>query len=227
MDSLKLGLMMSVIVLAMACGKNDDEATMPTQAEVDPGNLRSEVMLKTKLFPVNTNLNFPEVGSAQVSKKSDTFSASVILQYGSPTVWHQQGIYTGERCPTLKDDLNKDAYIDIIEAKAAIGAMIIPLDADLNSQYGGWSMYPTGKVEGGYEWENSASVAKLMEDLRTPNNEGDEDLARLGARENLKLEGRVVIIQGTDRDFLPETVEMGNNPDRQSSLPVACGVLGL
>lgn len=203
--------------------------TESTQNEViaaDGSNI--EGFYAADLMPMNVNLHFMKVGMAGVERNEDTFNAYVRLKYGPKgDVEHRQAIYTGRRCPTIQDDLNKDAYIDIKEALIAIGQVTIPLDDNLDSQEQGINQFPKGdEVTGKYFYHRTASFARMFSDLKAVDQNPEDNIIKLDEEEGLTFPGRVVLIQGTNtKRELPSTVATTGSESPYKTLPIACGVL--
>ena len=225
-------LFVSSLFILGACGKaKDNNGLSPEKPTVIINRPvieeETDVTLVSDLKPMNTNLNSLKVGSITIDKQKDTIEATVRIQKSTPSTWHKQAIYNGSRCPELKDDLNKDAYVDIDEAMKVVGKILIPLDADIDSQLGGWNSFPVSTTEGGYDWSRSASFTRLLDDLKADDERANDEIMKIGKKDKLKLSGKVVMIQGTaDTTFLPMTVARQGEHTPHVSLPVACGILG-
>lgn len=229
--------------LLVSCGKALDQSSPGSTASPNtPASQDSEVIQNetseddgsnidgfyaADLMPMNYNLHFLKVGAAGVERVGDQFSAYVKLQYGPKNVEHSQAVYSGRRCPNINDDLNKDAYIDIQEALVAIGQVVIPFDDNLDSQMEGRNYSPRGDVNTGkYFYERSASFSKLFSDLKTPDQDPDDNIMKLKDDEGLTFPGRVVLIQGaSEKRELPKTVASFGSRSRYQTIPIACGIL--
>lgn len=181
----------------------------------------------TTLLPVNFNLHFKKVGTASLQREGDSFTARVDLKYGPRDTQVKQAIYTGRRCPTLNDDLNKDAYIDIQEALMAIGSVSIPLDGSLDSQLEGAETSPSGDpVSGSYAYNVTASFSRMFADLKLPDENMGDNMIKLGAEDGLTFPGRIILLTGVPESlFLPPTVAGLGDAPLKSTVPLACGVL--
>lgn len=218
------------LLLLVACGKSDESKLSKYQElnqneQIMPDGSNVEGLYAAELWPINFNLNFSKVGSIGISRKDDNFTASVKLQHGPRGIRHVQAIYTGRRCPNLSDDKNKDAFIDMSEALAAIGDISIPLDGDLSSQSAGSGDYPTGHINTGkYFYQQTTSFEKLFSDLKSPDVDPEDLYAKL--EEGLTLPGRIVLIQGaTEKGTIPDTIATVPGKTVRESLPIACGVI--
>lgn len=179
-----------------------------------------------EIWPINTNLHLKNIGSVGVERDGDSFKAMVRLKYGPKSVRVKQAVYLARRCPNINDDLNKDAYVDIQEARQAIGKMVIPFDENLDSQSEGMSDFPSTDASGKMFWSESASFERLFQDLKAVDANPDDELMKLKEEEGITLPGRIVLFQGASAtNPLPETVGSTDGESRYSSLPVGCAVL--
>lgn len=237
MKFLKATLPLLSLCLLVSCGSDSSgggsgdsvagEGSAINQNEeimADGSNING--MYAAELFPINYNLHLKQVGAAAVQREGDSFTASVKLKYGPREMVHKQAIYTGRRCPNIKDDLNKDAYIDIVEAKYALGYITIPLDGNIDTQDAGQGDYPVADATGQYLYSRTASFDRLFADLKAPDANPNDNIIKVDVDSGLTFPGRVVMIQGVGRNaILPNTIATENGEDPYKSLPLACGVL--
>ena len=175
---------------------------------------------------LNSQLNGTISGSATLYFKDDVFKSYVRFFAGYPDTWHMQNIFTGNRCPTVEDDLNQDGHIDIVEAYQVLGKIIIPLDGDINSQAGGNNIFPLGDAWGSYSYEKEANEKSFLRDLKSSDPNPDDNIVKLGRDEKLNLNGRAVLIQGISaQTILPESVATTAGRPIHQTLPIACGIL--
>jgi hypothetical protein len=164
-------------------------------------------------------------GSVTASRDGDEFVINVRFAGGHPKVLHSQHIYYGSRCPTWKDDLNNDGFIDANEAARVVKDIIIPIDDDINSHRMGGGIYPETNDWGYFQWSRTASFEKLLEDLREVDINPKDDIMKLKPNETLNLQNKVVLIRGVHESVsLPETVSGRGRELPHQALPVACGV---
>lgn len=200
-------------------GISQNEEIMPDGSNVQ-GDYAADI------WPVNYNLHFKTIGMVGVKRDGDSFSATVNMKYGPKGARVKQAIYTARRCPNLKDDLNKDAYIDILEARAAIGKITIPFDSDLDSQISGSGDYPVVDINGKMFYSQSASFSRMFEDLKGIDENTDDQIIKLKEDEGITFPGRIVLFQGVpEKVALPESVATTDGESRHESLPVGCAVL--
>ncbi len=190
--------------------------------ELDGSNVQGHYA--AEIWPVNYNLHFKSIGTVGVSRDGDEFKAMVKMKYGPKDTRVRQAIYNARRCPTLEDDSNKDAYVDILEARAAIGKITVPFDGDLNSQLGGSGIYPGVGIDGKLSWSQTASFSKMFEDLKGVDENPSDQITKLA--DGITFPGRIVLFQGIPRKVqLPETVASPDNDSPYDTLPVGCAVL--
>jgi hypothetical protein len=163
------------------------------------------------LRPMNNSLSgFLPTGAAEISIQGDRVQAKTYLD-DDARVTHMQNVHVGSRCPTHADDRNGDGVVDIEEAYAVVGAVLIPLDADINSAVEGEKAYPLG---GAFTYMETASLSKLESDVQARTNQ------------NLNLGGRVVLIHGVNGGTkMPATVASREGMLMQASVPVVCGTI--
>ena len=203
------------LALLTSCGKSGSSGRSGQEAEtidhevvkqIDEGSYRA------LLRPFNNHLNgFLPSGIAEIEIREDQVTVKTLLD-DDGRVMHMQSIHMGNRCPiTARDDQNGDTYVDIKEMEAITGAVLFPLDGDLNSHEEGAGQYPMGR---GFTYIKKASLSKLAGDVKS----------RTG--QNLNLEGRVIIIHGVDpRTRLPDTFATKDNLTPQAAAPIVCGII--
>jgi hypothetical protein len=206
-------------------GESGNVTTQNETATPDGSNING--IYGTVLYPINYNIHFKKLGTASVQRDGDSFTAKVDLKYGPREVKVKQAIFTGRRCPTVNDDLNKDAYVDINEALIAIGYVSIPLDGSLDSQAAGLGNFPVAdSVNGTYTYNQTASFSRMFSDLKTPDLDTTDNIIKLKDGEGLTFPGRIVLLQGIpDKVFLPTTATTVPGQTVYESMPLACGVL--
>lgn len=220
---LSLCLLASCSETLKSSSKNS-EISQNEEVKTDGSNVNG--VYAADLWPINYNLHFKKIGGVAVTREGDIFSASVVMKYGPVNTRHRQAFYSGRRCPNLTDDLNKDAYIDILEAKLAMGRIIIPLDGDLDSQMGGKNEHALGDKNGKYFYQRSASFERMFADLKTPDEDPGDNVVKIGQDDGITLPGRVLVIHGlTEQVPLPESVATTDGETAHDSIPVACAVL--
>jgi hypothetical protein len=222
-----LTLMLSASLMTLvSCGSdNDDDNNKNTPQEEQPAPI--------SLLEGNYEITFTALNSLVAGNVSG--NGAIIIQgdevimrmnlNGAPAfVEHEQHIYLGSTCPTNSQDANNDGFLDASEASAITGKVLIPLDADLDSQESGMNTYPRANSAGNYRWVERTSLSLLVSDLRAPDTNTEDEVAKLAPNEELRLEGRVVKVHGISPMVeVPNTVKPSN--DRHAKLPIACGVI--
>lgn len=205
------------LTLLPSCGKkNQSSRISQTQTVQDPLVIEAspEGSYRAILRPLNNQLSgFLPSGIAEIKISNDSVAVKTLLDDDARVI-HRQSIHIGSVCPRNDEhDLNQDGLIDIVEAYQASGEVYIPLDSDLNSAEAGSSVYPMG---GNFTYIENASLKKMMEDVKFRTGHG------------LMLNERVVLIHGVDEmTKLPESVATINGIPKQTSIPIACGILTL
>jgi hypothetical protein len=221
--------LLSACLLLAACSESKSNlkgpgASQNETVQADGSNINGNYA--GEIWPVNYNLHFRSLGMVGVKREGDSFEAMVSMKYAPKGTTLRPAIYTARRCPTIKDDLNKDAYIDILEARLAIGKVTIPFDGDLDSQMGGRGSYSSSDVTGKFSYHRTASFDRMFADLKSPDEDSHDQLVKLGEEEGLTFPGRIVIIHGLEKEIkLPESVATTDGESAHESLPIACAVL--
>ncbi len=188
--------------------------------------LNEDGLYLAKFSTLNSQINGTIPGSLTFSLNGDKLLTFIRLFAGKPSTWHQQGVYQGKRCPTLEDDLNLDGFIDIEEAMNVTGKMIIPLDANLDSQEAGENFYPISDNSGYYHYERLASLKRIQKDLKNEDLDQTDHIVKLNPNEELILAGRVVLILGVSEDtLLPETIVGLGKRKPYQVFPITCGII--
>ena len=198
------------LVLTVACGKSGG-GNKSSSSQAALTEAQAEGNYRAILRPFNNHLSgFLPSGFAEINIAGDNISFKTMLDDDARVI-HMQSVHTGLRCPNANDDTNGDGYVDINEAYAVVGSVLIPLDSDLNNQTLGAGIYPLG---GGYTYIEAASLKNLQSDVKS----------RTG--ENLNLSGRVVLIHGVSPTTrVPTTFRTIEGMSEQASAPIACGVI--
>jgi hypothetical protein len=134
-------------------------------------------------------------------------------------------VYTGGRCPTLDDDVNKDGFIDINEAEKVLGKILIPLDSDITTQNSGSRFFPLGDLSGYYHYERITNFERFLDDLQAPDQNLEDDVVKIPDGRGLVIAGKTFMVQGVAETVdLPESVGTKEKKRAFQTLPVACGV---
>lgn len=217
-----------LLTVALSCGKAPDlkkpqvEALMPDGSNIDG-------IYVADLYPINVNLNFIKgIGKAAIERSGDNVKAVVRLENGGVGAIHKQDIYLADRCPNVSDDANKDAFIDMVEAKTILGDVLIPLDDNIDSQAEGSYVFPLGNfaAPGDYYYQRTTSFEKLFADLKTPDEDPSDEFMKLKDDEGLSFIGKIIVVRGAmgAPTGLPQTIA-STSGDPIASIPIACGIL--
>jgi len=222
---------LSALTLLISCGQNQTDSQTTA-----PGNTRTEDSIpldgsnivgryQAKFVTLNPHVNGTIPGSANFFRKEDKIFAYVRLFAGGPKAWHMQHVYTGNRCPEIKDDMNGDGFIDILEAEAVLGKILIPLDSDISTQAAGKRFFPLADLSGYYHYERITRFDTFLRDLQKEDEDPLDRIVKLSPDEGLELVGKTVLIQGVAETVqLPDTVESMDRRKSFQTLPIACGV---
>lgn len=223
---------LAVLALATACGKSGGGGKSSSDggrqqqeeaASVDGSHIQG--LYNAKFTTLNPHVNGTIPGSATFFRKEEKFYAYLRLFAGGPKAWHQQFVYDGNRCPNLNDDLNLDGFIDIQEAEAVLGKILIPLDSDIGTQASGRRFFPLGDLSGYYHYERITNFRRFLSDLQDVDSTPEDDTRKLAADEPLRIIGRPVMVMGVVETVqLPETVASKGRHRAFQTLPIACGV---
>ena len=219
---LPIVLSIGVLGLAYSCGDTSyDYDTTPQEEQVpDEGAHRAN------LVPINTNVSFDAFAEALITIEGDQITVRVDAFGTSESTTHIQNIFVGPRCPTSSADVNGDLIVDVLEATASFGLILIPLDGDLENQLSGNTTYPASDAAGYYTYNMTGSFSKMLDELRVPDQDFSDPYVKLVPGESLSLTGRVVVIHGVpDSTILPDSVGTITGATRNASLPIACGVI--
>ena len=201
-------LLLSVFLLVVACGDEDGGDTNITidrddeqqQEEEGTYTSRPSVVINNR---ITTNIKI----ITNVNIDNDDVDVKVDCTNAPKNVIHQQFIHIGVRCPTLDDDLNGDGYVDWVETQQVVGPELLALDGNLESP--DVQNFPFGT---NYTYQENASLAQIQEGLPS----GEE----------LSLDGRVLVIYGSDPSTpLPSTVATSPDDPVNVTIPISCVVL--
>jgi hypothetical protein len=222
-----VALLIISLVLAGSCGgKSSSHSKPPEVVSETLDQSPFDGLYLAKFETLNPHINGTVPGSLTLLRQEDKLMVFVRMFAGGVRAWHQQGIYYGTRCPQMSDDINGDGTIDIIEAMNVVGKMIVPLDANINSQVAGRNLFPLGDLSGYYHYERMASFNRLFEDLHDEDTDLEDHIGKLEREEKFSFEKRVILVQGVTQDvLLPETVAGLGKRKPFQTLPVTCGII--
>ena len=218
-------LVLGVYIMSVVSGCNEHHVKSGSGRVSDPiEELGIEGKYEVKFLPINTSLAGISNAKAKIHIVADHISVELEMQDSPPMAIHSQFIYTSSVCPSDIHDVNKDGFIDHQEAAKVLGPILIPLDSDLSSQMEGITQFPFSDSMGKYHYAQEGLLSYLIADLQSPDSNPRDELGKLNHGEKLKLEGKVLIIQGVPEDvYVPGSISsIGTNSDR-ATLPIACG----
>jgi hypothetical protein len=199
-----------------SCGSDGDNGNSSLQEEQ-----QQEGEYRVVLSPLNSDITGVPSGSGEFSLLGNDFRAVMNVSLAGGT-GHIQLITTGSACPDNTSDANGDGWIDVVEAINVTGGALIPLDRDLSSQAAG-GFFPEGA---NYNYDESVSYSLMLSDLKLPDSDDSDIFVKLGADEDLNLEGKTVLVHGVpETQDLPPTVSGAADLSAQATLPILCGVI--
>ncbi|HXH32622.1 MAG TPA: hypothetical protein VNJ01_17625 [Bacteriovoracaceae bacterium] len=221
-----------ILTVSAGCGGDSKKKSLTGPRQEERGNdvpveevsVEGTYLATMKTLNVQVNGTL-DTASATIKRVENKLYAYTRLFAGKPATTHRQAVYMGTRCPTAADDTNGDTFIDIGEANAVVGKIIMPLDSDISSQDSGSGYYTTSDLSGFYQWERITSFDKWLADLRKEDKKPDDNIVKLPADIDFNFQGHVVMIQGVDNaTALPPTVGTERRYLPQHTLPIACGI---
>jgi hypothetical protein len=215
------------LVTLASCGSDSDSSSSSAPRQQEEQQQDDQGTYRAVLRSLNTNAgSHSTAGTVEIKIEGDDFMVNNRVTGAPAGVKHLQNVTLLTACPTAGNDVNNDSYVDILEAAASAGPILIPLDSDLSEQLNGMSFGPIANSEGSYIYRRSTSLTDLLSDLRAPDPDATDALVKLPAGQDLNLAGKVVIIHGVDSSAnLPDSVATIGNLSSSQSLPIACGEL--
>ena len=221
---IKIFFIGTCIFTLASCGSDSSSSggspTPQEQRQDDQGIYRAV------LKPLNTNVAPGTSGTVEIKIQGD----DVIVEsnvVGAPAgVKHLQNLTLLTACPTAGNDVNNDSHVDILEAAASAGPILIPLDSNLSTQLDGITYGPIANNTGSYVYRRSTSLTELLSDLRAPDPDSTDAIVKLPEGQDLNLAGKVVIIHGVaSSSNLPDSISTIGDLSAEQTLPIACGEL--
>lgn len=205
-------------LLLAGCGKGYNETVIDNEVIADG-------QYHARLQPLNKQVGTSQ-GFSSISIKDNQFWARVKIFGPKTGIMHPQYVHRLGRCPTSRDDSNRDGYLDAWEVFAVSGEILIPLDSDLNSQIKGMNEFPQMRKHDFFYYSEACHSDRLLRDLKKPDELRYDFMSKLGDREDLNLSTRVIVVYGTSETrLLPQSVRSFAGYSTQQSLPIACGEL--
>ncbi len=176
--------------------------------------------------PLNEDISgdFDAWGSLNV--KNNIINVEIDVKKSPHDSLHHQNLYTVERCPDLRDDLNRDGIIDEQEVTKKVGLILVPIDGDLSEQMKGYDSHPQSNSVGAYKYQNSGSFFELLDDLLKIDTDEHDGFKKLINLFSLNLKKSVIIVFGVNPGtYLPDTINTNGHLPFHESFPIACGQL--
>lgn len=146
---------------------------------------------KGKFVALNRKYSTMSKGDSLLWVKLRQFYVKIVF-WGRGQERYHQFIHTGDKCPDINSDLNRDGIIDFHEALLTSGEILIPLDRNIQSKTAGSEWYPISSKDGSYLYSRSSSLLKMLPDLG------------YSSVDSLDLSNRVIIIYSSKvRSMLP------------------------
>lgn len=172
-----------------------------------------------KLIPLNADkIGTSASGSADLQVVDGKLIVAIDIAGLTPGLMHLQhfhGFPDGKdaTCPTAKEDMNGDGFVDLIETEAVAGTTMLPFhDHPVTLEIPN-DTYPVANKNGAASYRHTDSVDELEKALKEKFKAPVLDLAK-----------RVIFVHGVPSDTkLPETVKSLRGVPAQVTIPVACG----
>jgi hypothetical protein len=165
-------------------------------------------------------------GEGELIIQDNFFNIKLKVEDSPAETIHYQHLYAFERCPDLRDDLNRDGFLDEYEIVKKTGLVLIPLDSDLTQQEKGYSDQPKSNNTGKYEYKNSVNLSLLFDDLLLPENNIQDPFRKLKTLIGLRFKKTIVVIFGVHESIsIPETVLSRGHLSQHNAFPIACAQL--
>jgi hypothetical protein len=180
----------------------------------------AHVTYKAELSPLNSKTTGSGArGEATFTISGDRLTIRITAKGVPPNMEHLQhfhGFAKGDRksrCPTARDDKNRDGTIDIVETEPAAGVTMVPFDDNPVSMSMVNDTFPMAGADGSYSYEKTVSVKAL-----------EAAFIKKLPGQQLDLGRRVVFLHGVPTSTkLPAAVASLDDIPAQVTLPIACG----
>ena len=176
--------------------------------------------------PLNEDISGDFEAWGRVSIKNNFLDVEINVKKSPLDSFHHQNLYTVERCPDLRDDVNRDGFIDEQEVTKKSGLILIPFDGDLSEQMKGYDSQPQSNTVGAYNYKNSGLFSELLNDLLKKDHDTQDEFKKLLHPLALNFKKSVIIIFGVNPGtYLPDTIHTNGYLPLHESFPIACGQL--
>jgi hypothetical protein len=180
------------------------------------------VTYKAELSPLNSKTTGSSTrGEATFTISGDRLTIYVTAKGVPPNVEHLQhfhGFAKGDRtsrCPTARDDKNRDGIIDMVETEPVAETTMVPFDDDPVGMSMVNDTFLRAGMDGSYSYEKTVSLKAL-----------EAAFTKIFPGQQLDLDRRVVFLHGVPASTkLPATVASLDHIPAQVVLPIACGAI--
>lgn len=209
-----------------SCGSDKSSSSGGSSTSRQEQKQDDQGIYRAVLKPLNTNVAPGTTGAVEIKIQGDDVIVESNVTGAPAGVKHLQNLTLLTACPDESNDVNNDLHIDIVEAAASAGPILIPLDSNLSTQLDGLSFGPIANGSGSYVYRRSTSLTELLSDLRAPDPDSLDAFVKLPEGSDLNLAGKVVIIHGVSASSeLPASIATIGELSAAQSLPIACGKL--
>ena len=220
LSSILLGTCLSILV---SCG-SDGGSSGSSKVSLEEAKQDDQGVYRVVLKPINSTLAADISGTMEIKIEGDDFIVESNIAGAPAGVKHYQNIMASTSCPETTGDTNGDSIIDVKEAMAKTGEVLIPLDSRLSEQLSGIDYGPISNGAGKYFYKRSSSLTEVLADLRSPDPDKFDSIVKLPFGEDLNLAGKVVVVHGVKSGIaLAETVATMRDLPIAQSIPIACG----
>ena len=120
-------------------------------------------------------------------------------------------------------DTNGDGFVDIVEAMAAGGDVLLPLDDDPSNQ--DMDTFGRSDSSGRLTYSETVPLKDVMDAISGTDDDADDHIAKISGS-SADWASYIVEIHGVaDDTSLPDTVQTEDGKSKQETLPVACANL--
>lgn len=188
-------LLSIILCFILSCGEHDfPRYGDDKDSEINAGNKYQ--YFAVNLIPLNSRFS-PFVSSQTLFWfKERQFYAKLVFWGRIPQLRVRPVIHQGDSCPNELDDVNRDGIIDASEVRLISGAVLLPLDRNLQSRSRGSDWFPVTDPDGDFVYSRAARLQDMLTDIG------------ITSLDEFALATRTLILYGTS-----------GNP----FLPIACG----
>lgn len=222
LSSILLGTCLMTLV---SCG-SDGGGSGSSENSREEARQDDQGIYRAVLKPLNKAIAGDTTGTIEIRIEGDDFIVESNVVGAPSGVKHFQNIMVSNSCPDAFADVNGDSVIDVREAMAKTGDVLIPLDSRLSEQLAGMDYGPISNGAGRYVYKRSSTLTEVLADLRSPDPDKFDSIVKLPFGQNLNLSGKVVVVHGVKSGTaLAETVATIRDLPMAQTVPIACGKL--